>query len=85
MLSDTKNKERDCQDSLIFHDSEKHQQQCHLAMAVRADMGDTGTVSEGCWHWLDLVGLSGSSACMVSESNSSGITFLGKWEMLPHR
>lgn len=29
MLSDTKNKERDCQDSLIFHDSEKHQQQCH--------------------------------------------------------
>lgn len=48
MLSDTKNKERDCQDSLIFYDSEKHQQQCHLAMAVRADMGDTLTVSEGC-------------------------------------
>lgn len=45
MRSDTKNKERDCQESLIFHDSEKHQQQCHLAMTVRADVGDTVTVS----------------------------------------
>lgn len=44
--SDTKNKERDCQDSLIFHDSEKHQKQCHLAMAVRADVGDPVTVSQ---------------------------------------
>lgn len=65
MLSDTKNKERDCQDSLISRDSEKHQEQRHLAMAVRADVSDTMTVSEGCWYWLDLVCLS-SSACMAS-------------------
>lgn len=55
MLSDTKNKERDCQDSLIFHDSEKHQQQRHLAVAARADVGDTVNVSEGRWYWLNLV------------------------------
>lgn len=59
-----KNKERGCQDSLIFHDSEKHQQQCHLAMAMRADVSNTVTGSEGCWYWFDLVYLSGR-ACMV--------------------
>lgn len=59
-----KNKERGCQESLIFTDSEKHQQQRHLAMALRGYVSDTVTGLEACWYWLDLVRLSGS-ACMV--------------------